>query len=285
MTLSTDRLTLNTDTPIDLQVHTHFSDGTWTPDALLDHLVREGFGLVAITDHDRVDTAPALQVLAREKGLPVLVAVEMTTTWRGDMTDVLCFGFDLQKSALKELALDVARRQRENTSMIFEAIRPQGYTFSEADINAVLETPSAQQPHELVALFGRYGYGTGQPSAGRIITDAGFAFMTTPIDAVVDAAHRDGGVCLIAHPGRGGEFTQFDAALLDALRAEVPIDGIEAYYPRHAPEQVKMFLEYAARHDLLVSSGSDSHGSDKPPIPYRAELSRKLLERLGIQVT
>jgi 3',5'-nucleoside bisphosphate phosphatase len=45
-----------------------------------------------------------------------------------------------------------------------------------------------------------------------------------------------------------------------------------------------MFVEYARQHDLLVSSGSDSHGPDKPPVKYRAELSRKLLERLGVRV-
>jgi 3',5'-nucleoside bisphosphate phosphatase len=64
----------------------------------------------------------------------------------------------------------------------------------------------------------------------------------------------------------------------------VPVDSIEAYYPMHAPEQVALYLDYARRHGLLVSSGSDSHGPEKTPVKYRAELSRHLLERLGIQV-
>ena len=37
------------------------------------------FDLVAITDHDRVDTVAAIQQLALEKHLPVLVGVEMST--------------------------------------------------------------------------------------------------------------------------------------------------------------------------------------------------------------
>ena len=36
---------------------------------------------------------------------------------------------------------------------------------------------------------------------------------------------------------------------------------------------------------LLTSSGSDSHGPEKKPIKYRAELSQSLLERLGIQIS
>ena len=45
-----------------------------------------------------------------------------------------------------------------------------------------------------------------------------------------------------------------------------------------------MYREYAQRHHLLTSAGSDSRGPDRPPIKNRAELSRGLLERVGIQI-
>ncbi len=114
--------------------------------------------------------------------------------------------------------------------------------------------------------------------------DAGFVWATNDIADVVDAAHQSGAVCLIAHPGRRGEFTIYDTNLLDELRQHVPIDGIEAYYPAHTLEQTTMYLDYAQKHNLLVSSGSDSHSPNRKPIKYRAELSKKLLARLGIQV-
>lgn len=119
---------------------------------------------------------------------------------------------------------------------------------------------------------------------GQMLTDAGFAWATTDIAAVVDAAHQSMAVCLIAHPGRGGGYTRFDETLLDELRRTVSIDGIEAYYPAHTSEQTALYVAYAGQHGLLTSSGSDSHGPLKPPITYRADLSRKLLERLGIEV-
>ena len=144
--------------------------------------------------------------------------------------------------------------------------------------------PSTQQPHELVALLKKQGYGTGEPPAGKLITDAGFFWATNNIAAVVDAAHRSGAVCLISHPGRGEGYTCYDVNLLDELCQEVPIDGFEVYYPAHTPEQIAMYLEYARKHHLLTSSGSDSHGPDNKPIKYRAELSRSLLERVGIQI-
>lgn len=281
----TPHLRLAPDAAIDLQLHTIFSDGTWMPEQLIDYLVREQFGLAAITDHDRVDTAALLQRLAAEKQFPLLVAVEMSASWRGEATDVLCYGFDPANNALQELAQDVTRRQRENTWMVCENLRTVGISFpDQSELKAVLAAPSAQQPHALVALLKKLGYGTGEPSAGKLITDAGFSWATTDIAAVVDAAHRSGAVCLIAHPGRGEGFTCYDARLLDGLRAQVPIDGFEVYYPAHTPEQIAMYREYARTHHLLTSAGSDSHGPEKKPIKYRAELSRDLLERLGIEV-
>lgn len=283
---STCHLVLAPDAAIDLQMHTTFSDGTWTPEQLIDYLVREQFGLVAITDHDRVDTAASLQQLAAEKQLPLLAAVEMSTSWRGELTDVLCYGFDPEKNELQELAQDIARRQQENTREVCENLRKIGIAFPKPhELDALLTKPSAQQPHELVALLKNLGYGTGVPSAGTLVTDAGFFWATNDLATVVDATHRSGAVCLIAHPGRGEGYTCYDAHLLDELRQEVPIDGFEVYHPAHKPEQIAMYREYAKTHRLLTSSGSDSHGPEKQPIKYRAELSHSLLERLGIQIS
>ena len=284
MNLSTTGLSLSADSAIDLHLHTVYSDGRWTLEPLLDHLLREQFGLVAITDHDRADTVAAIQQLALDKHLPALVAVEMTTTWQGEMTDLLCFGFDPNHNALNDLAQDLLRRQQENTREVYENLRRQGYALSPDPLSSILARPSSQQPHALVALLKEHGHGLGEPSAGRIVMAAGCTFATNEPAAVVEAAHRSGAVCLLAHPGRGDGFVTYDVQLLDQLRREVPIDGLEVYYPAHTPAQTAMYREYAGRHHLLTSAGSDSHGPDKPPIKYRAELSRALLERVGVQI-
>jgi predicted metal-dependent phosphoesterase TrpH len=282
MKLSTTDLILASNAAIDLQLHTTYSDGTWPPEQLIDYLVSEGFGLVAITDHDRVDTIAALQRLALEKHLPVLVAAEMSASWRDGVTDVLCFGFDEIPNALGDLAKDVLQRQQENTREVYENLRRKGYAFAQHPdaLSLILEKPASQQPKELAALL----KSAGEQSAGKIVWEAGCTFATNDIGAIVEASHRSGAVCLLAHPGREDGFITYEVELLDKLRQEVPIDGLEVYYPLHTPKQTTVFLEYAQRHDLLTSSGSDSHSLAKPPIKYPAELSRALLERVGIQI-
>jgi len=287
MNSSTTGLVLDSEAAIDLQLHTTYSDGIWAPEQLLDHLAYEQFGLAAITDHDRVDIVPAIQKLALEKHLPLLVAVEMTAEWQGKMTDILCFGFDAQKHELYELAQDVIHRQAENTREVYENLFKKGYKFSQdgAELTAILAKPSSQQLRELVELVKRNSFGKGESSsAGRIVLGAGGAFATNKIADVTEAAHASGAVCLLAHPGRSDGFMDYDIQALNELRKKAPIDGLEVYYPAHTIEQNTMFLEYAERHQLLICAGSDSHGPDKPPIKYPAKLCRSLLERMGIQV-
>jgi len=282
--LSTTNLILAPDASIDLQMHTTYSDGVWHPEQLIDYLASENFGMVAITDHDRVDTVAALQYLAAQKQLPVLVAAEMSTSWKCEATDVLCYGFDPQEKKLQDLAQDVLRRQQEITQNVYQNLLRKGYAFPRQQEVLKESGGEPRQATDLVALLKQHGYETDEEASAKIVFDEGFFYATNDIASVVDAVHRSGGVCLIAHPGRREGFICYDVCLLDQLRQEVSIDGFEVYHPTHTPEQIAMYLSYAQKHNLLTSSGSDSHSPDKKPIKYRADLSRRLLERVGIRV-
>ncbi len=285
MELSTRNLVLDADSGVDMQIHTTNSDGTWSPEQMVDYLKNEQFGMVAITDHDRVDQAAAMQQMAIEKELPILVAAEFSANWRGFNVDILCFGFDPDNETLKAVAANVLSRQQENSRQVYDYLLKQGYRFeSDSDpLEAILKRPSAGQPFALADLLTAHTAMDGT-TAWKIIQNGGMNFTTTPIATVVDAIHGSGGICLIAHPGRGEFWPTFTPQLLDDIRSDVPLDGFEAYYPLHSPEQTRMFVEYAEQYDLLTSSGSDSHGRNRNPIKYPAKDSRKLLERLGVQI-
>jgi predicted metal-dependent phosphoesterase TrpH len=282
MNLSTTGLSLTANATIDLQLHTTYSDGDWTDEQLLDHLIAERFSLAAITDHDRVDIARELQKLATDKQFPLLVAVEMSAMWKGKLTDLLCYGFDPDDNHLDALAQDVTHRQHENTRQIFNYLLSQGYALDPQDLERMLAKPAAQQLPELLALASKNIQ--DEKAIGRTLLSGGFTYMTHHPATIVEAAHQSGAVCILAHPGRSDGFVCYDRALLDELRREAHIDGIEAYYPVHTPEQTAMYLAYAEHHHLLISAGSDSHSSNKPPIKYKAESCRDLLERVGIQI-
>jgi predicted metal-dependent phosphoesterase TrpH len=282
----TSDLTLAPDAPIDLHMHTTYSDGRWPAQELIDYLVNEGFELVAVTDHDRVDTVAGIQELAAQKQLPVLAGVEMSTEWHGKMGHVLCYGFDPQQNYLRAITEMVVGRQLDNTYEVYEELRRKGYEFTRQEEVLADNGGKLRRPADNGRLLREHGYAPDWQSALQIIREAGFRSMMADMATTVDAAHRSGAVCLIAHPGRNERnFTFYDIALLDQVRAEVPLDGIEVYHPYHSPEMVKAYLEYVRKHNLLLSTGSDSHCiPSRMPIKHRAEISRELLERLGIQV-
>jgi predicted metal-dependent phosphoesterase TrpH len=283
--LTTD-LILAPDAPIDLHMHTTYSDGRWPAQELIDYLVNEGFELVAVTDHDRVDTVAGIQELAAQKQLPVLAGVEMSTEWHGKMGHVLCYGFDPQQNYLRAITEMVVGRQLDNTYEVYEELRRKGYEFTRQEEVLADNGGKLRRPADNGRLLREHGYAPDWQSALQIIREAGFRSIMADMATTVDAAHRSGAVCLIAHPGRNERnFTFYDIALLDQVRAEVPLDGIEVYHPYHSPEMVKAYLEYVRKHNLLLSTGSDSHCiPSRMPIKHRAEISRELLERLGIQV-
>lgn len=282
----TTNLTLAPDAPIDLHMHTNYSDGRWPPQQLIDYLVTEGYSLVSVTDHDRVDTVAGIQELAAQQNLPVLAGVEMSTQWHGKMGHVLCYGFDPQHNKLLEITEMVVNRQLENTYQVNEELRRKGYEFPRQEEVLAENGGKLRLPADNGRLLREHGYASDWQAALRIIREAGYQSIMADMATTVDAAHRSGALCLIAHPGRNERnFTFYDIALLDEVRAEVPLDGVEVYHPFNSPEMVKAYLEYVRKHNLLLSTGSDSHSlPNRMPIKYRAEISRDLLERVGIQV-
>lgn len=272
------------DSSIDLQTHTHFSDGKWVSHDLIDHFVSEGFAAAAVTDHDRVDTMSDLQRIARERGFPLLIAAEMTTQWRGQIVDLLCFGFENNPTPLHELCERVYQAQSETSRRVYQNLVAGGYIprHDDKELAALIDATTSRQPNMLFDLF--LHHNPALENDFSPLKEAGYKLCTNPTEAVVEAVHQSGGVALIAHPGRTDGFATFDSDLLDAFRAEIPIDGLEVYYPRHSPEQVALYQAYASQRGWLISAGSDSHAPDFPPIKYPAELCAALLARLDIEV-
>jgi predicted metal-dependent phosphoesterase TrpH len=283
MEVLTSGLTLAADAAVDLQMHTTYSDGIWEPTQLVAYLVSEQFALVAVTDHDRLDATADIQYLGAQKGLPVLPAVEMTTKWRGKPVDLLCYNFGPDHQQLQVMCEQVIQRQRENVQAVYSALRRRAYQFPRQGEILRLSGGEPLQVRDMFLLLQEHGYGTIDLPVWRILVEAGLRQEMNDIASVVEAAQRAGGVCVLAHPGRE-DITCFNERMLDQFYQDVPVDGIEAYYPLHTPEQEALYLSYARRKNLLVSAGSDSHTPDRKPIKYRAELSRTLLERVGIKV-
>ena len=81
------------------------------------------------------------------------------------------------------------------------------------------------------------------------------------VEAVTDA-----GVLCCSHSYSLGNLK---AAYLERIILELVsygLAGIEAYYPSHSVEQTELYLELADKMDLIVTGGTDFHGSNRPEV-------------------
>ena len=285
----TTSLTLPPDAAVDLHLHTLYSDGKWRPADLFDALAQGGFRLVSVVDHDQLRHLPEVMALGVERGIAVIPGVEVTVEWRGMPAHLLCYaplGSDVGDDRLSALMDDTARRMRANTRMIYGAMVARGYRFPQQDEPLAAQRGEPVRARDVADLLVAHGYAASLREALQMVTEAGYQQMRAPMAEVVEAAHAGGGVTLLAHPGRGeGEILQWAPATIEALLAEVPLDGIEVYYPTHTPEQVEAYASLARRHGLLMSAGSDSHApQQRMPVAYPASRVAPLLERLGIHL-
>jgi predicted metal-dependent phosphoesterase TrpH len=271
---------------VDFQIHTIYSDGHWQPVELFDYLAAHAFHAVAVTDHDTLEHADEMVALGVERGIIVLRACEVSTTWRGGRTDLLCFAGELTSDTLATFVRDIERRQYENTLAVHEELARRGYAFPQMADELAFQGSALRLPGDNARLLLRHGYAATPRDALVMIRDAGFVSITVPLAEAVDAAHASGAVALIAHPGRNTDGIQLHSpSVLAEILTEIPIDGAEVLYPLHTPRQVEEFSAFIAERGLLRSAGSDSHGPrQRLPIPYPAAACAALLARCGVEV-
>lgn len=71
--------------------------------------------------------------------------------------------------------------------------------------------------------------------------------------------HRYGGIVFLAHPY--GYKLNNTEKFIEKLYDKYEIDGIECYYNGFNEEQIKYIEDFAKKRGLLISGGSDFHGT------------------------
>ena len=103
-----------------------------------------------------------------------------------------------------------------------------------------------------------YRKGVTNPKSKIFINKASYY---PSIKEIVDIIHENGGIAFLAHPYQY-KFTDTES-FLDKIYNEVALDGVECFYTTFSEEQTNYLLEFAKKRNLLISGGSDYHGTLK----------------------
>ena len=100
---------------VDLHIHTYYSDGTMSPKEVVEEAKKKNLGIIAITDHDVLDSYEELKKEAEKAGIIAIRGVEMDSIFEGHLVHLLAYKFEDNENFFK--LVDKAKEQLLETSV------------------------------------------------------------------------------------------------------------------------------------------------------------------------
>ncbi|MDD3313649.1 PHP domain-containing protein [Pseudodesulfovibrio sp.] len=254
---------------IDLHTHSTASDGTLAPAELVRLAKETGLDAIALTDHDTFKGVPEALAAGRELGMEVIPGCELSLESPEGAGWMHVVALWVPENPVElQAAFDwVIEGRLTRNHEIVEKLRTLG-------INITYERVAARaggtigRPHfaqELLAL----GVVSSIDEAFKVwLGDNGRAYVPKRKlrpEKALGILKSIGATAILAHPFALGLKIDETEALVRELMG-YGLDGVEVYYSEHTPAQTEAYKDMADRLGLLVSGGSDFHGSVKPAI-------------------
>jgi predicted metal-dependent phosphoesterase TrpH len=266
---------------VDFHMHTLASDGLWTTEKLIETAAEQGLRVLAVSDHDTIESVRPAQELGARKGIKVIPGVEITINWKNAMYHMLVFNFNPDDPALNALLADTDKQVTDKKTEMIEALKKKGYKLHKLD-----ELKNAAGNYQAIEIARALYLGGEVPTfdqAMRLGWQVGMErICSQSADKAIAVSLAAGGIPIMAHPGR--EEHGFKVASLEVLRemVEFGLAGVEVYHYSHPPAEVERYRNFAKQNELIISAGSDSHNESRKPTPWDPELVRNMLERLNV---
>ncbi|MGB4984346.1 MAG: PHP domain-containing protein [Erysipelotrichaceae bacterium] len=293
---------------VDFHMHSQYSnDGELSVQQIIEKIKEKDIKMFAITDHNNIDAQKEAIQLAKENNITYIPGIELCAQVDGNYTHILGLNidpntsiFDHQVQRLKEALENAVKKQ------IILCKKELGATY---DIDQQVIKCLAHPTNAYMPLYDELLYNPDnahikildpyRPNGNRsdlptvnlywdLFTKGNPLYV--PIEYpdyrdIISIIHEQNGIAIIAHP-----FTVYyqKEDLLEKM-IEAGIDGIECYSNYHNEEQNEYYYDYATKHNLLVSVGSDFHGKFKPHIELGeyglknqepSDITEKLIQRL-----
>lgn len=274
----------------DLHTHTTASDGSLTPTELVHAAAARGLSVLAVTDHDTTAGIREAAQAAQAVGIRLVPGVELSAEGPPGKCHLLGLGIDSENDGLKRTLAELSESRRTRNDRMAGRLRALGVPVTLEEVAAVAP-PGANigRPHFAELLVRRGIVGSLPEAFNRFLGDDAPAYV--PKDVLSPAAaialiQAAGGLAFLAHPGLVRLAAhETPETRLSALQQR-GLNGVEAYYSQHTPAQTERFLRIAEKLGLLVTGGSDFHGSPKPDVPLGVVYDGHALplERLPVEL-
>ncbi len=259
---------------IDLHTHTHESDGTSSPEELVQAAVELKLEALGICDHDTFAGYDQAAPAARAVGLELVCGIELSTKLRsrpgvrGKSVHVLGYFLDAPPAPEFRAWLgNLQRSRRDRNARLAERLQSLGIAVTLEEVET-LGRSLAGRPH-FAQIMLRKGYVKSIHEAFEVyLGESARAYVEREEPSVAEGIRRileAGGLPSIAHPVRLSR----NGAVVERLVAEMrdaDLRAIEVYHSDHGPRETEQYFALARRYDLAITGGTDFHGGNKPGI-------------------
>lgn len=246
----------------DLHMHSYYSDGTMSPREIVEDAKKRNVQLIAITDHNVLDSYTELKEAAEEFGINVIRGVEIDARFEDIVVHILAYNFDdneklfnlvhKAKNELLETSIELIKRMEND----YENISSEDYEAYDYDrrkggwkgIHYLFDRGITSELFEGVKYYGQY--------------KCGHEYFDYPtVEEVIDAVHEANGYVVLAHPCNYYKNNTKEEVLekLEKFKS-IGIDGVECYYPANSDMMTETCIEFCKNNNMIITVGSDSHG-------------------------
>lgn len=265
---------------VDLHVHSNKSDGSFSPTQLVELAAEKGLSAFALTDHDTTEGLEeainaakeynhALSLGLREgKPLEVIPGIEFSTEYLGKDIHILGLFIEYNSPIFKEKIREFVDARIERNRKMCEGLSSAGIRITYEKLLEEFPCCVITRSHYAKYLL-NHGYTTSMAEAfERYIGDHAPYFVPrekiTPAQAV-ELINQVNGIAILAHPILYRMSKDNLEKLISSLK-EVGLSGIEAVYSTYTQGEELQIRKLASKYQLLISGGSDFHGTIKPKL-------------------
>ena len=249
---------------VDMHLHTTASDGSFSPQEVVQMVKASGVKVFSLTDHDTTAGVHEVEDDIPE-GMEFFKGIEFSCKAGDIKCHILGYSYDdNHPDFMKALAAAEAKREDKLAIRIEHLREVDGIELTADEIVELEAIPSAGKPHIANILMRRGITGTRTEIINRYLEYG--VESRIPAELAIRAIKSSGGVAIWAHPLGGENEEHMDReefeAKLKVLQA-IGIEGLECFYSRYDEVETAMLLDVAESRGLLVSGGSDFHGKNK----------------------
>ena len=245
----------------DLHVHTHFSDGTFSPEEVVRHAKSKDLSCISICDHDSIDgIAPAIKY-AKTIPLEIIPGVELTVIKSGKEIHVLGYFVAWKEGWFRKILKRVQKERDLRVDKMISKLKGFGINLDKKEVIRIAGGKgSLGRLHMARALFKIKAVRSIQEAFDKYIGDSKPCYVEDigfSAKEAVDLILKAKGVPVLAHPAVIRDDSIVRELIKDGIR------GIEVFHSEHKPSGTKKYEKMARKYGLIATGGSDCHGLAK----------------------